>query len=287
VRTSLVDLLRCPVTGAPFDLDAARESGDEVVEGFLVSQDDRRVRLLLAGVAVVPPDLRAHMRAQGSVYRRTPVRDPRLARFVLGESGPGHDAVPFDEVVGHYRDLVVDPPAGYDATAHPDDEALDRLLTRVLGSSRRPGTALVVGCGVGRGAFVANAFWTSTLGVDASLALVRRARNVAVSREHFFLPGPRELGVKEVRVDLDALVREGADFAAAHAEVLPLADASVDAAIVTAGDARGPWADPGRVLAEARRVLRPGGALVRHAALGAAGARDAAEREGPWAWEAA
>jgi len=262
VQIATLACLACPETGEPLDLDLARAEGQEVVEGFLVARECRRVRLLLGGIAVLPVDLSGHLRAQGSAYRRIPVHDPRIARFVLSSVGGGHDAVPFDLVIAHYRDLVTEPPSGYMCTPHPDDVALAEVLEchDVAGAHTRKG--LVVGCGVGRSVFIANARLGLTLGVDSSVAMVRRARNIAVSREHFFLPGPRDLGVRELRVDLSRLARVGSEFAVAHAERLPFRSRVFDVVIVSAADARGPWAEFRRVEEEARRVLKAGGLLV-------------------------
>jgi SAM-dependent methyltransferase len=250
-----------------------RVAGDEVVEAFLVSEGERDVRPVVSGVAVLPRDLRAHLRTTGSVYRRGPVNDPRLARFLLGRAGSGHDAVRFEEVVGHYRDLAADPPAGYDTSRHPADVALEARLRAVLGGEgERRGRGLVVGCGVGRAVFVLAARLEAVLGVERSAACVRRARNIAVTREHFFLPAPPGSGLKEIPLDLSGLTREGADFAVAEAEALPLAAGAFDVVVLGDGDALGPWGDPQRARAEARRVLRPGGHLLETPRAASAGA---------------
>jgi SAM-dependent methyltransferase len=217
---------------------------------------------VLAGIGVLPEDLLVHLQSQGLAYRRIPVHDPRLARFLLAKCGTGHDIVPFDLVIAHYCDLVVEPPAGYDNQPCPGDRSLALALARHAGD--RPGRCwgLVVGCGVGRAVFITNEHVEWTVGVDSSVAQIRRARNIAVSQEHFFLPGPREMGIRELRVDLSRLARERTDFFVAEAECLPILSASFDVVVVTLGDSRGPWANPGRVHKEARRVLRPGGLLL-------------------------
>jgi SAM-dependent methyltransferase len=266
-------MLACPRTRAPYEADVVRESDDEIVEAFLVPGSGRlegslhEVRPIFAGVAVLPVDLDRHLRDHGSVYRRSPINDPRLARFLLGRAGAGHDAVPFDLVVGHYRDLAHAPPEGYDTTVHPSDAALDRLLVACLGEARRAGRGLEVGCGVGRGTFLLCARLEAALGVDRSVACVRRARNIAVTREHFFLPAPRDSGLKEIPLDLDRIAREGADFAVADAHALPVADGAADVVVLHAGDAKGAWSDAAAVAAEARRVLAPGGLWVWHDAV--------------------
>jgi SAM-dependent methyltransferase len=248
-----VPLLRCPVTGDPLELDVVRREGDDLLEGFLVGTRAREVRPLLAGVAVLPEDLRAHLRAQGAVYWRTPLAEPRLARLVLGRAGRGFDLVPIAEVVARYGDL-----AGV-APAAPEDVALGALL-----SAHAParGLGLDVGAGVGRGTFVLAGRLGRALGVDRSVARVRRARNLSVTREHFFLPADPEGRVREAPVDLSGLPREGADFAVADPGALPLEDRAFDVVVLRAADGRGAWPDPARAVAEAARVTRPGGLLL-------------------------
>ena len=257
MRRAWVERLAAPGGGPGFDLDVFREVDDEIVEGFLVTEDTREPYPVIAGVAIVPPSMAEHLRAYGNVYRRTPMRDPRMGRFVLGRVGSGVDRVPFDVVVGHYRDLAVDPPEGYDTSPHPDDEALGCVLTALVDEDAPPAFALDVGCGVGRSSFVIRQHARCVLGLDASLAQVRRARNIAVTSEDFFLPGPREEGRKptEIRLDLEALVRTGADFVAGSPDCLPIRDDAIDLVVLHDGAS----ADG---VAEARRVLASGGLLV-------------------------
>lgn len=265
---ALVSALSCPLSGAAYDVDAMRWDGDDLLEAFLVSQDERRVRALMAGVAVLPADFPGFLRSQGAVIRRTPLQDPRLARFLHGDAGDGYEGVDFAEVIAHYRDLVREPPAGYDTSPHADDQDLALVLANVPPSAARARLGLVLGCGVGRSAFTLRAHCQRALGIDSSLAVVRRARNIAVTQEPFFLPGPREHGGGELPLDLDALVRQGVDFAVAEAEHLPVQRGAADLVVVASGDARGPWAEPGRVWEHARRVLSPRGTLIFHCALG-------------------
>jgi len=267
MQRALIDLLASPRTRAPFDLDVMRASGDEIVEAFLVSSDQRIVYPILAGVAVLPADLQDHLLRQGNVYRRSPINDPRLGRFLLGQAGSGYVVVPFDEVVGHYRDLAAAPPEGYSTERHPEDRALAALLDEVCGVGVRAGRGLDVGSGVGRGVFLLLEHCSAVLGIDRSLACVRRARNIAVTVEHFFLPAPKQSGLKEVALDLSPLVREGADFAVADAQALPLPDAVMDLVLLRPGDVSGPWPDRASAVAEAQRVLLPGALLLWQADL--------------------
>lgn len=248
-----LDLLCCPETGASYELDPIRTAEDEIVEAFLVSEDRRDVRPLFAGIAVVPRDLKAHLRAQGNVYLRSPTHDPRMVRFIRGHAGEGYDVVPFDAVVAHYRDLVEDPPEGYSTEMHPDDAALDARLRAELGGER-VAQALHIGCGLARATFVMAAHAERTLGLDRRIALVRRARNISVTVEDFFLPGPRELGIKELRIDLQRIVREGTDFLVADAEALPFRPDTFDLVVLDVAGAE--------ARAQAERVCRSGGILI-------------------------
>ncbi len=285
MRSALLPLLACPRTHAQYDLDPVRVAEDEIVEAFLVSRDEREVRPLVAGVAVLPVDLRAHMRSHGNVYKRSPINDPRLARFLLDAAGGGHDRVAFDEVVGHYRDLAAQPPEGYDTTRHPDDEALRALFGHVLPAERQPMAGVIVGSGVGRAAFVLARHIETVLGLDRSIACVRRARNIAVTNEDFFLPAPRDSGLKEIGLDLSSLVRDGVDFAVADPDALPLADDCMDVVVVMGADSKGAWTDPPGVCAEAMRVAKPGGFVFWHEVLDPCAAGKGVEpatREGPF-----
>ena len=250
--------LRCPVTGRGYDLDPTRATPGEITEGFLVAREGREVRPILAGVALLPRDLPAHHKAHGEVYERMPVADSRMARFVLGRNGHRlHDRVPFDEVIARYGDLVPsgtwpDPPE-----PAPEDAQLAALLAELDGSWKR---ALDVGCGVGRGVFVLLEHAERVLGVDRSVARVRRARNVAVTRADFYLPAPPDLDLKQVPIELSRLARRGADFAVADPDALPLADGCVDLIVLRRRDGAGVL--PGPSLHRALRVLAADGLLV-------------------------
>lgn len=260
MQDAWIPLLRCPATGAPYDLDVTRSANGDVVEGFLIAWGRREVRVVVAGVAILPRDLRAHLQTCGNVYEHIPLADSRVVRLLLGQVGRGGvDSVPFEEVVRRYGDLV--PPGYHDEVPGmaPEDAALAALLAE---EDVDGGRGLDVGCGVGRGVFVLCGFLEAALGVDCSLACVRRARNVAVTQADFFLPAPRESGVKEVAIDLDRLDRFGADFAVADPEALPLADASLDLVVLRRDVGRREGGDRAAALTEAVRVLAPSGLLV-------------------------
>jgi uncharacterized protein YbaR (Trm112 family) len=258
VKRAWVEVLRCPACGGRFDVDTTREAGEEWVEGFLVCRGCLEVRPVVGGSAILPRDVKAHFRAQGSVYHRTPLADPRVTRFVLAGLGAGVDVVPFAEVTAHYGDLAAEPAARRPRA--PEDEALDALLYR-LALDPPPARALDLGCGVGRGTFVLAAHGAEALGLDRSAARVRRARNLAVTEEGFLLRAPDD-DRREVALNLAVLLRTSVDFIVADADRLPLADAAFDLVVWRPGDGLGPWEEPARTSSETRRVLKPGGVLI-------------------------
>ena len=277
-----IPLLRCPRTGSAYDLDATRAEGDDVLEAFLVSRVDRVVCPILSGMAVLVPDLEDQLREHGNVYGRIPLGDSRVARFVLGRLGRGSDDfVPFAEVISHYGDLVKPGELDEPLPMHPRDEALARLLVDL---GVREGRGVHIGSGVGRGAFVLRGLLERSLGTDRSGARMRRARNVAVTQAAFFIPAPEGDPRRELPLELDRMERRGVDFAVAAAETLPLADAIAHVVVLEAFDGRGPLEDPSRAVAEALRVLAPGGWLVVDETLvphGAEGLADVVSR-GPY-----
>ncbi len=277
MRFEVLDRLRCLACAASgvesgFDLDPIRVGGGrdggvagDVVEGYLVCRRCRSVWPIVAGIGLLPRDLAACLRLQGNVWRRTPIADPRMTRFVLGGAGADPtaegtaDVVPFPEVIERYGDLG---PAG---DAPPRAPApVDAALDDVLREQRAEGPALDVGCGVGRGTFVLAGRTGEAVGIDRSAARVRRAHNVATAEE-FLLPpgGARPPGHRGERpMDLSRLERRGVDFAVADGEALPFKDGAFRTTVLRRGDGVGPWASPATALAEAERVTAPGGVLL-------------------------
>lgn len=251
-------------------MDATRVGGGEdggrpgeLLEAFLVCARCRAVRPVFGGVGVLVADLDAHLEAHGNVYRRAPIADPRVTRYVLGRAGSGGDVVPFAEVVERYGDLL--PPAP-DAPARAPS-AYDAALAALLAAGPPvAGAALEVGCGVGRGTFLLAAHTGDATGLDRSVARVRRARNVATTVE-FHLP-VRPGARVETPIDLARLARDDVDFVVAGPDPLPFAGGTFALVVLRHGDGDGPWPDPAAALAEARRVLAPGGRLVREAGPG-------------------
>jgi SAM-dependent methyltransferase len=119
---------------------------------------------------------------------------------------------------------------GY-ATARPylHPEVFARV-GRLLDAGAPVARALDVGCGTGLSSVALRALAREVVGVDGSVAMVRRARRVA-----------------------------GVRYAASVAEALPFADGSFDL-VVACGAID--WVDRARFLPEAARLLRRGGALV-------------------------
>ncbi len=123
--------------------------------------------------------------------------------------------------------------AGYD-DRHDDrasTRARTRRLDRVLIDAAR-GARSVLEIGVGTGRLLAQLDAPTRIGVDIAAAMLARAA---------------ARGLLAVRAD-------------GHA--LPFADAAVDAIVSGKGSMR--YLDPTRALAEATRVVRPGGAIAIH-----------------------
>jgi len=249
------------------ELDATRVGGGEdggregdLLEAFLVCARCRAVRPVFGGVGLLVADLDAHLEAHGNVYRRAPIADPRVTRYVLGRAGSGGDVVPFAEVVARYGDLLPTEPGAAPRAASAYDAALEAALD-AQGVGRASGAALEIGCGVGRGAFVLGARTGDATGIDRSVARVRRARNVATTAE-FHLP-VRPGARVETPIDLARLARDDVDFLVAGPDPLPFAAATFGVVVLRHGDGDGPWVEPPAALAEARRVLAPRGVLLR------------------------
>ena len=237
----------------------------DLSEGYLVCASCRDVWPVVAGVAILPRDLPSHLAKQGNVYRRTPIADPRVTRYVLGMAGGGFDLVPFDEVLERYGDLLPPDPATPARALAPFDAALLDLL-QARGAR---GPALDVGTGVGRGTFLLAGLVGDAVGVDRSVARLRRARNVQTALE-FRLPlhpGARA----ETPIDLARLVRTGTDFVVADPERLPFFAGTFATVVVRARDGVGGWGDPAAVTREARRVAGPGGLVILEGSGDAAG----------------
>ena len=115
---------------------------------------------------------------------------------------------------------------------------------------------------------------------------MRRARGVATTAVPFTIPVEDRAIRREVALELDRLVRDRVDFAVADAEALPLAAGAFSVVVLRNGDGGGRWADASAALAEAVRVLAPGGLLVTEDGLGAAPGLVAIPRdeEGLAAW---
>jgi hypothetical protein len=264
VRSEAVDRLRCPACGGGFEVDPIRVGGGEdggvpgdLVEAYLVCRGCRAAHPLLGGIAVLSRDVPRHLRTHGNVYRRVPIADPRVTRYVLGNARDGVDHVPFEEVVARYADLVVPVPGRAPAAPAPVDAALDDAL-RALPAR---GFGLDVGCGVGRGVFVLAGRLDGALGLDRSVARVRRAHNVQRTDE-FRVRGAGDAAGDESPLDLSRLRRDAVDFAVADPEALPVATGAFDVVVLRARDGEGTLADAAGARREAERALAPGGTLL-------------------------
>lgn len=278
-RSALAHIVT-PRTQASFELDEIRSNGDEIVEAWLVSVDSREVYPVIAGIGVLWRDVRACVRRHGNVFERTPAQDPRMVRFIRRRIGRGFDRVPFEHVHAHYADLVAEPPEGFDTRRNVADEALQEVV-HAHAADGHFRLAVHVGCGVGRGCFSLAEGAGLVIGTDRSAAHIRRARNISVTREHFFLAAPPGSGLKELPLDLTPLARERTDFVVAEPGWLPLASGSADLVVLEESDGHGavPWAD---ALASVRRVLAPAGTLVVPTGRAAGLLRSGAREIGPY-----
>lgn len=219
----------------------------ELSEGYLVCRVCRTAHPVLGGTAILALDVKAHLASHGNVYRRLSIPDPRLARFLLSHARDGDDVVPFEEVVARYADLLPADPTRPARAMSPRDARLEDALRD--GAS---GPSLEIGCGVGRGTFVLAARTGDAVGVDRSVARVRRARNVQTTEE-FRLP-VEEGARTEAAIDLTRLARDAVDFVVAEPDALPFADGSFATVVVRDGDGEGPYPVDEAVRAEAARV---------------------------------
>ncbi|MBL8521524.1 MAG: malonyl-ACP O-methyltransferase BioC [Betaproteobacteria bacterium] len=135
--------------------------------------------------------------------------------------------------------------ATYDANAFLQREIAGRLFERLDYIKLAPATVLDLGCGTGT--------------VTARLAeRFPAARLVALD---LALPMLTHTRASIKRTWADRLLRRGSpvDTVCADAESLPLAGASVDAVV---SSLTLQWCDAGRAIAEAERVLKPGGLFL-------------------------
>ncbi len=284
-----LEVLRCPACGERLSLDATRQAGDEVVEAFLACAACLAVRVVLGGSVLVPASLEATLRSQGAIVRRMPLADPRVARFVLARLGEGDDSVPLQDLVARYGDLRPGAPPPEEASGLAADLAAGALAARAAREGAL-GQALDLGTGVGRAAFEVARHARRVLGVDRSVARIRRARNLAVTEEGFLLPAVDDAR-QDAALDLARLARQGTDWAVADPTRLPLAAGSMDLVVLHAADGHGALDRP-EVAAEGCRVLRARGWRLRplaspaawSGALAAQPAREVA-REGGWVLE--
>ena len=267
VRHVLLERLACPVCRAQglssgYEVDPTRVGGGEdggpegeLIEGYLVCLRCRAARPVVGGTPILPLDLDAHLASHGNVYRRLALGDPRLVRLLLGRAGEGMDVVPFAEVVARYADLL--PARGRRPAARPrpsTSRSTPPCARRVPAVPPSRSAAAWDG-----GTFVLAARTGDAVGVDRSVARVRRALHVAIAEE-FLLPAV-DGAPAEASIDLGALARDRVDFAVADPEALPFRDGAFATVVLHRGDGDGPFEDLAAARAEAERVLIAGGDL--------------------------
>jgi len=135
--------------------------------------------------------------------------------------------------------------ASYDAAAVLQREIADRLMERLEYIRITPARILDLGCGTGYVTHLLAKRYrhAQLLGLDLALAMAHAARRRNTPRWPFALG--QQLG--------------RCRFVIADAELLPLADHSMDL-IVSSLTLQ--WCDPDRVFRECRRVLKPGGLFL-------------------------
>jgi 2-polyprenyl-6-hydroxyphenyl methylase/3-demethylubiquinone-9 3-methyltransferase len=136
---------------------------------------------------------------------------------------------------------------------------MDRIQADLAGMS---GRILDIGCGAG---FLANALATAghfTCGADMSLGSLKVAKARAFSDPTPGGPPPGTASDPQSPARSDATGRRQAAYQIADAYRLPYRDGAFDA--VTALDFLEHVTDPAQVIAEAARVLRPGGLFFFH-----------------------
>ncbi|MDJ0782276.1 MAG: methyltransferase domain-containing protein [Desulfosarcinaceae bacterium] len=225
----LVDRLICPECTAlemPLTLTIREEHGEDVWDGALRCLDCDRIYPIRGGVAdLLPGDTRAKMDA---------------------ESGYNTPAMLSAYLWSHYSDLIGDPQA---------TDAYRQWSSRI---PPRPGPALDVGCAVGRLTFELADTHAHVIGIDASAAFIRSARQILTSK----------------RLDFDLIIEgnlsepwgcafsdrnwEGVEFIVADALALPFRSRTF--ATIAALNILEKVPDPLQHLMEVNRTLKPSGA---------------------------
>ena len=200
-------------------------------------------------------DLARHFATHGNVYRRTPIADPRLTRFVLAQARGGGDFVPFDEVVARYADLVPStaPPSGGAARRDrrgPSRAAPPRLRSRGSGS-----TSAAASDGARSSSRNARARRSASIAASHASAARETSRAPASSTCR------RPTGATEIPIDLSRLAREPSTSSSPTPRVSRLRRL-VSVVVVHAGDAEGSFADAPRVPRRPSRVARRRAVLV-------------------------
>jgi ArsR family transcriptional regulator len=134
---------------------------------------------------------------------------------------------------------------------------------RALGHLLPPLDVADLGCGEGYLTIEAARFAKRVIAVDRSEAVLERAKALAALRlgsRQSAVPASRANAVRERVGEFEGRRPSNIEWKRGELEKLPLKDASVDVALLS--QALHHAADPARALAEAARILRPGGRVL-------------------------
>ncbi|MEZ6023899.1 MAG: class I SAM-dependent methyltransferase, partial [Hyphomonadaceae bacterium] len=226
MRKTTIDRLRAPESGARLDLRIFEAEGDDVVEGCLIDADDQQWFRIENGVAdLLPSSLRRHDRHRAFADRH----GLEIGNAICVEASAPHKHQL--EFFGRYHQEYE-----RDVVESPFYRVLDGVtLGRWISRSLAPGCVVAeLGAGSGRQTLPLLKHGVEVIGLDLSEEMLVLARQKA----------------------LDAKNRGRADFVVASAEQLPLAEESVDAALIYGSLHH--FADPEASLREASKVMREG-----------------------------
>lgn len=222
---------------------------------------------LIDGLPVLMPDPRRFIAENAAnLLRRSDC--PAELETLIGEcAGPGlwPDAITSQlssYCWGHYGDLDPDQ-AAFPGPAHQGLPHLIRtLLSDAASLGQLPdGPVLDLGCAVGGGTLtLASTLERRTIGIDINIPMLRLAHNAIASGTLTYPLRRNGLLYTQRTCPLPAAALHLASFMLADASQLPFPDAS--AALIIAFNTLDSTASPLALLAEAQRVLKPGGRLI-------------------------
>jgi ubiquinone/menaquinone biosynthesis C-methylase UbiE/uncharacterized protein YbaR (Trm112 family) len=231
MKESTIELLRSPILGGPLALEVLDRTGDDILQGRLHDAQSGVWFRIDDGIAdLVPLALRSAERYASFDARHGGRAFPIGDRLGIVESVEDQrkQIAFFDRYHEKYEDEVVRSP--YYAAL--DEITFGEWARRSVRPSER---VLEIGCGSGRQTLPLTERGANVVAVDLSESMLSLARRKLTA------------GGRAAQ----------ADFVAASAENLPIADDSFDACVIFGSLHH--FADPPAVLRKAAAVLRPGG----------------------------